>query len=181
MQVEDSLLPGSFPRKASSVCTCPPQISAVYYAKLPACQVHVKSHCKRNHTLPGLLSALLLNTDWSRAESSSSSQWWSREASQAYRENTGKWSSREMAPCLQLPTFGLRCPVTRCRRAQIPKVLKVLKNSWTEEQYYTRRVMHCKAAFFLSCSVAVEVRILKLRKMMVCFLNPCSFHGCFCT
>lgn len=79
-QAEDRLLPGSFPHKPSSVYTWPPQTSAVYYAKLPAHQVHVKSLCKKNYTLPGLFSALLVNTDWSRTKSFSSSQWWARAA-----------------------------------------------------------------------------------------------------
>lgn len=66
---------------------------------------------------------------------------------------------------------------------RFPRSSKVLKNLGTEEQYYTRKVTHCKAAFFLSCrmAVAVKVRVLKLRKMMAFFLGTCSFHGHFCT
>lgn len=64
-------------------CIWPPQMPAVYFVKLPAHHVHVKSHCKMNHTLPGLSSVFLLHTDWSRTKGLSSSPWWRSRTIQA--------------------------------------------------------------------------------------------------
>lgn len=34
-----------------------------------------------------------------------------------------KQTPRAMAPCSQLPRFGMKCPKTKCRRAQMPKAI----------------------------------------------------------